>query len=145
MSDPMLPESSVAVDPTRRRADLRHDLVSPLSQILGYSDVLLEELATTGSAEMMRVLRALKGCGREALGTLNTIFPPERIYTGVDFSALATGLEPVLEQIVGLARALEGEAQASQDPGLITDSRRVVAGARGMLELTHELGTGRHA
>ena len=82
MSDP-LPVSSnppgrenpaVRTDPSASSESikhLRHDLRTPLNQMIGYSEMLIETVTENGPAEMLDDLQRLCGAGGELLTVLN--------------------------------------------------------------------------
>jgi signal transduction histidine kinase len=60
----------VSIDPA---AQLRHELRTPLNHIIGYTELLLEELADGGKHELTAGLAALRTDARQLLTLLNEV------------------------------------------------------------------------
>ncbi|HVD59899.1 MAG TPA: histidine kinase dimerization/phospho-acceptor domain-containing protein [Gemmatimonadaceae bacterium] len=54
--------------------DLLHDLRTPLSHILGYSELLLEQMKDAGSEEYVAHLEKIRKAGRELVDMLKDNF-----------------------------------------------------------------------
>src|SRR4029453_9551213 len=60
----------VSIDPA---AQLRHELRTPLNHIIGYTELLLEELADGGKPELTARLATLRAEARQLLTLLNEV------------------------------------------------------------------------
>jgi signal transduction histidine kinase len=58
--------------------DLLHDLRTPLSQILGYSELLIEQMQDAGSEKYVPHLEKIRKAGRELVDMLKENFQSER-------------------------------------------------------------------
>jgi signal transduction histidine kinase len=58
--------------------DLLHELRTPLSQILGYSELLIEQMQDAGSEEYVPHLEKIRKAGRELVDMLKENFQSER-------------------------------------------------------------------
>jgi len=65
--------SDSKVDP---RAQLRHDLRTPLHQIIGYSELLEEEVRDAGHEKYLADLQKMRAAARRALELVDESFPP---------------------------------------------------------------------
>jgi class 3 adenylate cyclase/CheY-like chemotaxis protein len=65
--------SEPKVDP---RAQLRHDLRTPLHQIIGYAELLEDELKDGGQERYVADLQKVRAAARRALELVDTTFPP---------------------------------------------------------------------
>ncbi len=83
MSDPVVPVPPAP--PRDSLAHLRHDLRTPINHILGYSELLQEELEESGSDEFSGDLKKIHGAAQSLLKLINTHLTPE------GFEALASG------------------------------------------------------
>lgn len=54
--------------------DLLHDLRTPLSQILGYSELMIEQMTDSGQAEFIPHLEKIRKAGRELAAMLTDNF-----------------------------------------------------------------------
>src|SRR4051794_33194825 len=87
---------------------LRHDLVSPVNQILGYAELLLSEAEDPGSADRAPGLRSIQDQGRRALEAIDgALLREPRPGRPPDLAALVDGVVGPSEAIVEACAALE--------------------------------------
>ena len=90
-------------------AQLRHELRTPLNHIIGYAEILLEEMEGGEKPDLAAALGTLRGDARELLGRLNTVLakgqagPP-------DLAAARGTLIPLLERVRSTTASLRGQA-----------------------------------
>lgn len=86
--------------------NVNHELRTPLNHIIGYSDLLKEEAADAGKADLVPDIRKINEAGKHLLGLISQI---------LDLSALEMGrMEPAVEEF-GVAE-LVAEAAAAARP-----------------------------
>jgi len=104
----------VSIDPA---AQLRHELRTPLNHILGYTELLLEELEGRDKPELAAGLTALRTDARQLLALLNEVLargqagPP-------DVAGARDTLRPLLERVRSATESLRrqgGEASLRPD------------------------------
>jgi adenylate cyclase len=111
----------VSIDPA---AQLRHELRTPLNHIIGYAEMLLEELETGDKPELAAGLSALRGDARQLLGLLNEVLA--RGQTGPPDLAAARGtLGPPLERVRSAGQALRQRAAETRAESLLADLERI--------------------
>ena len=71
-------EAPHGVDPV---AQLRHDLRTPVNQILGYSEMLEEDAEAEGRTECASDLKKIQAASRQLLALINTKITPEALGT----------------------------------------------------------------
>jgi class 3 adenylate cyclase len=105
----------VSIDPA---AQLRHELRTPLNHIVGYTELLLEELEGGDKPELAAGLTALRADARQLLALLNEVLargqagPP-------DVAAARDTLRPLLERVRSATESLRRqEAEAALRPDL---------------------------
>ena len=62
--------------PTDERARLRHDLRTPLHQIIGYAELLEDEVKEAGQPSLAADLQKMQAAARRALELVDQCFPP---------------------------------------------------------------------
>ncbi|HEX9189433.1 MAG TPA: histidine kinase dimerization/phospho-acceptor domain-containing protein, partial [Vicinamibacteria bacterium] len=62
--------------PVDARARLRHDLRTPLHQIIGYAELLAEELRDAGQESPLADLARIRDAARRALELVDLAVPP---------------------------------------------------------------------
>jgi class 3 adenylate cyclase/CheY-like chemotaxis protein len=111
----------VSIDPG---AQLRHELRTPLNHIIGYAEMLLEELAAGDQPDLATGLTALRADARQLLGLLNEVLargsaaPP-------DLAGARGALTPPLQRIRATAATLRGQATAAGAGPLLADLDRI--------------------
>jgi adenylate cyclase len=112
----------VSIDPA---AQLRHELRTPLNHIIGYTELLLEELADGGKPDLAAGLAALRTDARQILTLLNQVLA--RGQTGPPDLAAARGtLGPLLERIHSEGEALHRRASEAGASSLLPDLDRIL-------------------
>jgi class 3 adenylate cyclase len=121
------------------RADLvhlRHELHTPLNHLIGYSEMLLEELAPAGSEPLADGLGRILAEARRVLARVDDLLAQERIEAGgVDVRALPKALEPSVQAIVDTAEQIRAEAAAGEQAPLVAEIDRISTAARLLLDL----------
>lgn len=68
-------------------ATLLHDLRTPLSQMLGYSEMLLEESEAAGNEHFVQDLKKIRAAGWKLLALMDANFQPLRVVVLEDSGA----------------------------------------------------------
>jgi adenylate cyclase len=135
-------------DPERVRrvslAHVRHELRTPINAIIGYSEMLADDLAETGEASTLTDLRRIQTAGRELLALVERILDPERIgqedrsldQYGQDIQA---DLRTPVTTVIGYAEMLIESAHENGDDALAADLERIRDSGRRLLELSSDI------
>ena len=111
----------MTIDPA---AQLRHELRTPLNHIIGYAEMLLEELGDAGKPELAAGLTALRTDARQLLTSLNDVLA--RGQTGPPDLAAARGtLGPPLERVRSAGETLRRQAAEAGGESLLADLDRI--------------------
>ena len=89
-------------------ANMSHELRTPLAAIIGFSEMLQEEMADgTPSAELEADMRKIEGNARHLLGLINDVLDLSKVESGkMDVYAEAFDLEPVIRDVATTAQTL---------------------------------------
>ena len=121
----------MSIDPA---AQLRHELRTPLNHIIGYAELLLEELADGGKPALTAGLAALRTDARQLLTLLNEVLargqaePP-------DLAAARGTLDAPLDRIRSAGEALHRQAAETTAATLLPDLERIRAATDRLAEL----------
>ena len=111
----------MSIDPA---AQLRHELRTPLNHIIGYGEMLLEELEAGEKPDLAAGLSALRGDARQLLALLNEVLA--RGQTGPPDLAAARGtLGPPLARVRSAGQALRQRAAEAGAESLLADLERI--------------------
>jgi class 3 adenylate cyclase len=111
----------VSIDPA---AQLRHELRTPLNHIIGYAEMLLEELEAGDRLGLASALAALRADARQLLTLLNEVLA--RGHAGPPDLAAARGrLGPPLERVRAAGETLRRRAAEAGAGTLLADLDRI--------------------
>jgi sigma-B regulation protein RsbU (phosphoserine phosphatase) len=86
---------------------LRHELRTPINAIIGYSEMLLEDLETEGEPETIALLEQIHGCGGELLVLINQNLDSGKFNgDNIDLTLLSETLPSILEPSLKTAIAI---------------------------------------
>ena len=115
-------------------AQLRHELRTPLNHIIGYAEMLLEELEAGDQPDLAADLSALRGDARQLLTLLNEVLA--RGQTGrPDLAAARDTLSPPLDRIRAAGEALRRRAAEVGAGARLADLDRIRAATQRLDEL----------
>ncbi len=132
-------------DPDRVRkatlAHVRHELRTPINGIIGYSEMLLEDLE---EEEYTRDLERIRAGGRKLLGLIDEVLGDGSAASeGVDVESYAeqirVDLRTPVTSVVGYAEMLLETAREEGREELIPDLERIHASAHRLLELSGDI------
>jgi signal transduction histidine kinase len=113
-------------------ANMSHELRTPLNAVLGFSDVLLEQLRETLSDRQIRYLANIHSAGEHLLELINDVLDLSKVEAGrlqlrPDVVTLPTLLEPVIASTAQLAadRGIHFETPEIPLGSALVDSGRV--------------------
>ena len=112
------------MNPTDPRAAgrLRHELRTPVSQILGYAELLIEDASDLGREDRAAVLEGVRTSGKRALELVDRI-------AAADGPAAAEPVGRLLADLAGIAAACDflaaGVVEGAAAGGFLTDLARI--------------------
>ncbi len=127
-------------------ANLRHELRTPINGIIGYSEILLEDLEEQrGSQQFISDLKNIRECGTQLLWLVNTILDPEKLEASLFSLQIATFGETIrmelrtpLNAVIGYCEMLmEEEAAVALTP----DLKRIHAAAQRLAATINDIVT----
>lgn len=116
---------------------LRHALRTPLNQIIGYSELLMETAEETGGgASLVPDLQRIHSGGGELLALINDALASWKIEAGkVDFGALRENLRAPLGNVITVTGLCIGQARAASATDIAQDLDKILRAAQNLLNL----------
>jgi len=111
----------VSIDPA---AQLRHELRTPLNHIIGYAEMLLEELPAGDKPELAAGLTALRTDARQLLALLNEVLARGQMGPP-DLAAARGTLGPPLARVRSAGDVLRQQAARAGAAALLADLERI--------------------
>ncbi len=127
----MTPDGSI------RSSQLRHALRTPLNQISGYSDMLIEDLACDAPDAVRVALHSIRDSGRAVLDLLQREIPQERaVLSPEQLQVLRDYMKPPLENITAHLAPMVSDAAGRQAGLNLSDVMRIGVATAELLEFT---------
>ncbi len=115
---------------------LRHALRTPLNQIIGYSELLMESAEETGSTTLVGDLKRIHSGGGELLALINDALAAWKIEAGkVDFAALRHDLRVPLGGVISYTEASLNKARNADQASIVKDLEKILKAAQNLLNL----------
>ena len=115
---------------------LRHSLRTPLNQIIGYSEMLMESAEENKAASILADLKRIHTCGGQLLSLINEALAPWKIETGkIDFPGMRRDMRTPLNAVIGYANLCLDEANASNHAELVKDLQKILRAAQNLYAL----------
>lgn len=115
---------------------LRHALRTPLNQIIGYSEMLIETAEELKAGTLIRDLKRIHNAGGQLLAHINDALAAWKVELGqVDFAGLQRDLRTPLNTVIGYAELCNDEATASGLDELAKDLQKIHTAARNLDEI----------
>jgi CheY-like chemotaxis protein len=127
-------ERAVSPLPDQLQA-VRHDLRTPVNHIIGYSEMLLEDVAAQGLEGFAPDLQNIHGAGRALLALIAGLEPLHGSARKIDLALLRHEFRTPVNHIIGYSEMLLEEALDRNAEQLIPDLQRIHDAGRTLLEL----------
>lgn len=114
-------------------AELRHELRTPVNHIVGYAEMLLEDLPAGAGPEERAALEETLDRAREILELIQAALPPTR--TEVEDRDVTALLERIREPQQRIVRALSGLLATGPDTPIAEDLTKIIRAAGQLLAL----------
>ncbi len=119
-------------------AELRHSLRTPINQVLGYAELLIEDASDAGHANALEALRHIHSAGRAALSDINEALGNRDAVERAEIATLAEKVHPRIKRILGCLEALRSEAEPPVPPDWAEDLRRISMAAKALAAVLSE-------
>jgi adenylate cyclase len=115
---------------------LRHALRTPLNQIIGYSEMLMESAEENNASAIVPDLKRIHSSGGQLLAVINDALAPWKIDTGkIDFPAMRQAMQSPLAAVVSQAGLCLERSRASGHGELVKDLEKILTAAQNLEKL----------
>ncbi len=105
---------------------LRHALRTPLNQILGYCEMMMESSAEEGYGAILGDLKRIHASGGQLLALINDALAPWKIETGkLDIASLRRDMDQPLNVVIGCTELCLEECKAAGREALAADLSKI--------------------
>lgn len=88
-------------------ANMSHELRTPMNAIIGYSDILIEEVDDLRKELVLPALQTIQASGKHLLGIISEILDISKIEAGeIELYLETFRLEPLIEEVAGMIRPI---------------------------------------
>ena len=130
---------SVADTPAAVLAHARHELRTPLNHIIGYSEMLLEEVDDATTPDLTKALLSVHRDARELVGRINEFLSAGRTAAGPrDLAAGLAELSPALAPLTADLKSLRDAVTRAAADTVLPDIEKIEAAARHLVALVHD-------
>ncbi|HET7535155.1 MAG TPA: adenylate/guanylate cyclase domain-containing protein [Candidatus Didemnitutus sp.] len=114
---------------------LRHALRTPLNQIIGYCEMLMESAEEFGANSILRDLKRIHTSGGQLLALINDALAPWKIEAGkIDVEGMRRDMRVPLNAIIGYAElCLDESTQAGKEP-VVADLKKILKAANNLFK-----------
>jgi len=137
MIDTGIPAEASAPPLSPRQLAIRHELRTPIGHVIGYSEMILEEVDGTRHAGITADLNSVRSGGLQLLALVDEFFNPESpSRRKLSVSQIYYELRTTVDQIIGYTELLQEEVFESGLTALLQDLDNIHRAAHHWLRLT---------
>jgi len=104
----------------------RHALRTPLNQIIGYCEMLMESAEEAGIQDILRDLKRIHTSGGQLVALINDALAPWKVETGkIDIDAMRRDMRTPLNAIIGYAELCLDESTGPGKESLAADLKKI--------------------
>jgi CheY-like chemotaxis protein len=123
----------------KQLAWIRHEFRTPLNHILGYAEMITEEVPEGQSPQFLHDLMAIHGAGRDLLALINDNLSEAAVRAGkVELAPLHAKLRTRLTEIIGYSEMWQEDADAQGLAKFAPDLAKIAAAGKSLLALAAE-------
>ncbi|MGV3754260.1 MAG: response regulator [Verrucomicrobiota bacterium] len=112
---------------------LRHGLRTPLNQVLGYTEMLMEDVAGRSTQALLPDLERIHLIGGQLLALINEGLAPWKLMVGrVDLDTMGFEMRSPLNLIMGYAELCQEIAVELGDKRLVPDLQKIIGAAKNL-------------
>lgn len=127
-------------------ATMRHELRTPINAIIGYSEMLLEDVADQGINSLAPQLERIHAAGKQLLALVNDLLEQSKVESGhanlesdTFRTTLSEALRPTAESVLVTGEHALQVATELDQASMLADIERITTAARRFLALVHEM------
>lgn len=115
---------------------VRHSLRTPLNQIIGYTEMLQEDLSDLGQEHLLPDLQKIRTAGGQLLALINEGLAPWKLEAGrIDLDTMRLEMRMPLNLIIGYAELSREMMEESSNQRITSDLQKIIGAAHNLLAL----------
>jgi len=123
-------------------SDLRHDLRTPIGHIIGYAEMIAEDLDDVALKALGHDLEAIQNAGQKMLAQIDQFFSVgKKSADEIEFGDAQFQLRMQLNHIAGYAEMLREDAIDDERDEVMSDLNHISTAQKEVLKLVEEIGT----
>jgi class 3 adenylate cyclase len=120
-------------------SNIRHNLRTPLNQILGYSEMLQEEAEDLGLEPYVPDLQKIHAAGSQLLALINDNVSSARVDSGkLDLDSFQRDSRTLLDLIIGYSELCQDDADEKRHGSFIADLKKIHKASKNLLGLLND-------
>jgi len=128
--------SKAKVNDFETLSKLRHALRTPLNQIIGYTEMLIESAEEHNSPDLLRDLKKIHTAGGQLLALLNDALAPWKIETGkIDLIGMRQEMVAPLSSVISFSEECAAGPAVANLPEVASDLGKIRLAARNLFAL----------
>jgi CheY-like chemotaxis protein len=123
----------------KQLAWIRHEFRTPLNHIIGYAEMITEEVPEGQSPQFLHDLTAIVGAGRDLLALINDNLSEGAVRAGkIEFAPFQAKLRTRLTEIIGYSEMWQEDAAAHGLAEFAPDLAKISSAGKSLLALAEE-------
>jgi signal transduction histidine kinase len=118
-------------------AHLRHELLTPINHILGFTEMQIEEAAETGLLDCVPEFREINTGGRSLLTLIENGLDSDSGFS--DLWRLGARIESEARPVLGLARKLAAEVRTIGNESVAEEVDLVASALDNLISISHQM------
>lgn len=130
-------------DFARNLSNLRHDLRTPVGHVIGYAEMIEEDLSSEDLKAHAHDLQAIQNAGQRILALIDDFFNPAKSSEEqIAFDEAQYQIRLQLNHISGYTEMLREEAVEDENDDLVADLDQISKGEKNIVSMIENLGPG---
>lgn len=139
----MAVDKPISEDFAQNLSNLRHDLRTPVGHVIGYAEMIEEDLSAEDLKAHAHDLQAIQNAGQRILALIDDFFNPAKVSEDqIAFDEAQYQIRLQLNHISGYTEMLREEAVEDENDDLVADLDQISKGEKTIVSMIENLTPG---